>query len=138
VAALTGPGTGVEAAEAELWEGLAVRRGAAADPRAFDPCLGAVNRALLTRRGGYYLDRRRLPVVVVLFLLAASLLVGFLVGYTSELPPRNFVVLAGLFVLFVSATLYTIWDLDRPTQGLITADRTRLRDLSERLKGEAK
>jgi hypothetical protein len=121
----------IESMQEELWEGLVARRTAAKDPRSFEGCLNAVNRSFLARHLGYYLDRRRLPGVVVLFILSATLLVGFLVGYSSELADRHFAILAALFVVFVGATIYTIWDLDRPSEGLIVANRDDLRELSQ-------
>jgi hypothetical protein len=82
----------------------------------------------------YYLDRRRLPDVMVLFLLGATLLIGFLVGYTSELQGRHFAVIASLYVLFITATVYLIWEVDRPSEGLITIGRQNLIDLAGRFR----
>jgi hypothetical protein len=73
--------------------------------------------------------------MVVLFMLAAPLLIGFLVGYTSEAQPRHFAFLASAFVLFLTATVYLIWEVDRPTEGLIRVNRQNLADLAERLRG---
>jgi hypothetical protein len=81
---------------------------------AYDASLRAVNQFCQTYRLRYYLNRRRLADVVVLFIVGATLLLGFLVGYTSELRARHFVVMAALFVLFVTATVYLIWEVDRP------------------------
>jgi hypothetical protein len=123
---------------AEMWDGLVARRAAAAEPRNYDACLNALNRCIQARHLGIYLDQRRLPVVVLLFILAASLLVGFLVGYSSELAGRHFFVLAVLFVLFVGSTVYTIWELDHPSEGLITANQDSLRQLPEWMKSRMK
>jgi hypothetical protein len=144
-ARLIGPGTdstrGPEAVlsdqeilsgQEKLWEGLAARRAAAMDRTAYDASLRAVNQLCQTYSLRYYLNRRRLADVVVLFIVGATLLLGFLVGYTSELRARHFVVMAALFVLFVSATVYLIWEVDRPRDGFITTSRQVLYDLPDR------
>jgi hypothetical protein len=119
----------------KLWEGLAARRAAATDRTAYDASLRAVNQFCQTYSLRYYLNRRRLADVVVLFIVGATLLVGFLVGYTSELQARHFAVMAALFVLFVSATVYLIWEVNRPRDGFITTGRQVLYDLPDRLGG---
>jgi hypothetical protein len=145
---LVGPGTdttrGPEAVTADeeirsrqdkLWEGQAARRAAATDHTAYDACLKAVNQFSQAYTLRYYLNRRRLADVVVLFIVGATMLVGFLVGYTSELQTRHFVVMAALFVLFLTATVYLIWEVDRPRDGFITTSRQVLSDLPGRLPG---
>ena len=147
-ARLIGPGTdstrGLEAVLADqeirsgqerLWEGLAARRAAAMDHSAYDASLRAVNQFCQTYSLRYYLNRRRLADVVVLFIVGATLLLGFLVGYTSELQARHFGVMAALFVLFVTATVYLIWEVNRPRDGFITTGRQVLYDLPDRLGG---
>jgi hypothetical protein len=59
-----------------------------------------------------------------------------LVGYTSELQSRHFLVLATLFVLFINATVYLIWEVNRPSEGLITTSRQNLIDLADKLRSE--
>ncbi len=121
--------------QAKLWEGLAARRSGATERTAYDACLRAVNQFTQVYDLRYYLERRRLPDVMVLFILGATLLIGFLVGYTSELQGQHFAVMAGLFVLFITATVYLIWEIDRPGEGLITTGRQNLIDLAGRLRG---
>jgi hypothetical protein len=125
----------IRSEQARLWEGLATRRSGAPERGPYDACLRAVNQFTQAYDLCYYLDRRRLPDVMVLFLLGATLLIGFLVGYTSELQGRHFAVMAGLFVLFITATVYLIWEVDRPSEGLITTSRQNLVDLTGRLRG---
>lgn len=124
----------IRSKQAKLWEGLAARRFAAAERSSYDGCLRALNQAIQAYDLSYYLDRRRLPDVMVLFLLGATLLIGFLVGYTSELQGRQFAVIASLFVLFITATVYLIWEVDRPSEGLITTSRQNLMDMAGRLR----
>jgi hypothetical protein len=124
----------VRSAQAKLWAGLAARRAAATERSPYDPCLRAVNQFIQSYDLRYHLSRRRLPDMVVLFTLGAPLLIGFLVGYTSELPPKHFRVLAVLFVIFLTAIIYLIWELDRPGAGLITISRQSLIDLVGRLR----
>jgi hypothetical protein len=121
--------------QAKLWDGLAARRAAATERTPYDASLRAMNQLIQTYDLRYYLSRRRLPDLVVLFILGATLVIGFLVGYTSELQPKHFGVMAALFVLFLTATVYLIWEVDRPTEGLITINRQNLIDLADRLRG---
>jgi hypothetical protein len=121
--------------QAQLWEGLAARRAAAAERAPFDACLRAINQLTQAYDQRYSLSRRRLPEMVVLFVLAAPLLIGFLVGYTSESQPGHFAVLACLFVVFLTGIIYLIWEVNRPTEGLITVSRQNLIDLADRLRG---
>jgi hypothetical protein len=123
--------------QAKLWEGLAARRSAATERASYDACLRAVNQFTQAYDLRYYLDRRRLPDVMVLFILGATLIIGFLVGYTSELQGRHFAVMAALFVVFITATVYLIWEVDRPSDGLITVGRQNLIDLAGRLRGSS-
>jgi hypothetical protein len=125
----------IRAGQAQLWEGLAARRAAAAERAPFDACLRAVNQFTQAYDQGYYLSRRRLPEMVLLFVLAAPVLIGFLVGYTSESQPGHFAVLASLFVVFLTGIIYLIWEVNRPTEGLITVSRQNLIDLADRLRG---
>ena len=125
----------IRSEQAKLWEGLAARRNDATERASYDACLRAVNQFTQAYDLCYYLDRRRLPDVMVLFMLGATLLIGFLVGYTSELQGRHFAVMASLFVLFITATVYLIWEVDRPSEGLITTGRQNLIDLVGRLRG---
>jgi hypothetical protein len=124
----------IQSEQATLWEGLAARRGSAADRAPYDACLRAVNQFTQAYYLRYYLDRRRLPGVMVLFLLGAPLLLGFLVGYTSESQGRQFAVLAGLVILFMTATVYLIWEVDHPGEGWIRPDRRNLIDLAAGLR----
>jgi hypothetical protein len=126
----------IRSEQARLWEGLAARRSVAPERAQYDACLRAVNQFTQSYDLRYYLDRRRLPDVMVLFILGATLVIGFLVGYTSELQGRHFTVMAALFVLFITATVYLIWEIDRPSEGLITTGRQNLIDLAGRLRGD--
>jgi hypothetical protein len=125
----------IRSEQAKLWEGMAARRSAATERTPYDACLRALNQFIQAYDLRYYLDRRRLPDVMVLFILGATLLIGFLVGYTSELQGRHFAVMASLFVLFITATVYLIWEVDRPSEGFITTGRQNLIDLADRLRG---
>jgi hypothetical protein len=124
----------IRARQATLWTGLATRRDGAKDRTSYDACLRAVNQSLQAYDLRYVLGRRRLPDLVVAFMLGALLIIGFLVGYTSELKAKHFMVMASLFVLFISATVYLIWEVDRPREGLIRISRQDLRDLADRLR----
>jgi hypothetical protein len=124
----------VRSMQAKLWEGLAARRAGATEHTPYDACLRAVNQFIQAYDLRYHLSRRRLPDMVVLFTLGATLLIGFLVGYTSELPAKHFAVLAALFVVFLTAVVYLIWEVDRPSEGLITASRQSLIDLADRMR----
>jgi len=128
----------IRAEQAKLWEGLAARRAGATERSAHDTCLRAVNQFIQAYDLRYYLERRRLPDVVVLFILGATLVVGFLVGYTSELQGRHFAIIAVLFVMFVTATVYLVWEVDRPTEGWITTSRQNLIDLADKLRGDSR
>jgi hypothetical protein len=120
----------------QLWDGLVSRRNGAGDRASYDPCLRAVNQFIQAYELRYALSRRRLPALVVVFMLGALLIIGFLVGYTSELKSKHFIVMASLFVLFISATIYLIWEVDRPSEGLITISRQDLIDVAGRLREE--
>jgi hypothetical protein len=125
----------IRSEQANLWDGLANRRDRAKERAGYEACLRAVNQFIQAYDLRYALNRRRLPALVVVFMLGALLLIGFLVGYTSELQGRHFVVMAALFVLFITATVYLIWEVDRPSEGLITISRRDLIDLADRLRG---
>jgi hypothetical protein len=127
-------GREIRSEQEKRWEGLAARRSVATERTAYDTCLRAVNQFIQSYDLRYYLNRRRLPDVMVLFILGATLLVGFLVGYTSESQGRQFAVMACLFVLFITATIYLIWEVDRPREGFITTNRQNLTDLAGRLR----
>jgi hypothetical protein len=124
----------IRSEQAILWEGLAARRSGATERAAYDGCLRAVNQFIQAYELRYSFNRRRLPDVMVLFILGSTLLVGFLVGYTSESQGRQFAVMACLFVLFITATIYLIWEVDRPREGFITTNRQNLIDLAGRLR----
>ncbi len=124
----------IRSRQAKLWEELTARRSGATERASYDACLRAVNQFIQAYDLGYYLDRRRLPDVMVLFILGATLILGFLVGYTSELQGRHFAVMATLFVVFITATVYLIWEVDRPSEGFITTGRQNLIDLADRLR----
>jgi hypothetical protein len=126
----------IRSEQSKLWDGLVARRNAAGDRATYESCLRAVNQFIQAYELRYALSRRRLPDLVVVFMLGALLIIGFLVGYTSELKGRHFVVMAALFVVFISATLYLIWEVDRPSEGLITISRQDLIDLAGRLREE--
>jgi hypothetical protein len=124
----------IRAEQTRLWEGLTARRSGAADRGNYDSCLRAVNQFIQAYDLRYYLERRRLADVLVLFILGATLLIGFLVGYTSELRRRHFAIIATLFVFFITAMVYLIWEVDHPTEGWITPSRQSLTDMAEQLK----
>jgi hypothetical protein len=126
----------IRSGQSQRWDGLVARRNAAGDRATSDSCLRAVNQFIQAYDLRYALSRRRLPALVV-FMLGALLIIGFLVGYTSELKSRHFAVMASLFVLFISATLYLIWEVDRPSEGLITISRQDLIDVAGRLREES-
>jgi hypothetical protein len=121
----------------KLWDGLIARRNASGERGSYEGCLRAVNQAIQAYELRYTLARRRLPDLVVVFVLGALLILGFLVGYTSELKSRHFVVMASLFVLFITTTVYLIWEVDRPSEGLITISRQDLLDVAGRLREES-
>jgi hypothetical protein len=126
----------IRSEQSKLWGGLGARRNGAGDHAAYEACLRAVNQFIQAYDLRYALSRRRLPALVVLFMLGSLLIIGFLVGYTSELKGRHFAVMASLFVLFITATLYLIWEVDRPSEGLITISRQDLIDVAGRLREE--
>lgn len=126
----------IRSEQSKLWHGLATRRNGAGDRASYESCLRAVNQFIQAYELRYALSRRRLPALVVVFMLGALLIIGFLVGYTSELRGRHFAVMASLFVLFITATLYLIWEVDRPSEGLITISRQDLIDVAGRLREE--
>jgi hypothetical protein len=127
----------IRSEQSKLWHGLVARRNGAGDRGSYESCLRAVNQFIQAYELRYALSRRRLPALVVVFMLGALLTIGFLVGYTSELKPRQFAVMASLFVLFISATVYLIWEVDRPSEGLITISRRDLTDLAGRLQEQS-
>jgi hypothetical protein len=71
----------------------------------------------------------QLPISIVYFLFLLCLCAAFLLGYDHK-GPVNYVIVIG-FAVMLSATVFTILDLDQPRSGLINMDgaHRRMTDL---------
>jgi len=80
--------------------------------------------------------RTRLPVLVKGLLFALALISSAVIGYAMGLQRRRSPVPVAIFSLIVSATIYTVLDLDSPRSGLIRLDTVQqaLQDLRDEIK----
>lgn len=90
------------------------------------PVLNDVIDITTTRRAA---GEAQLPISIVYFLFFLCLCAAFLLGYDHK-GPINYVIVIG-FALMLSATVFTILDLDQPRSGLINMDgaHRRMTDL---------
>jgi len=80
--------------------------------------------------------RTRLPALVKGLLFVLALISSAVIGYAMGMQRRRSPVPVVIFSLIVSATIYTVLDLDSPRYGLIRLDTTQqaLQDLKEEIK----
>ena len=80
--------------------------------------------------------RTRLPVLVKGLLFALALISSAVIGYAMGLQRRRSPVPVAIFSLIVSATIYTVLDLDSPRSGLIRLDAVQqaLQELRDEIK----
>jgi len=91
------------------------------------PALNEMIDITTTRRAA---GEATLPPSILYFLFVLCLSAAFLLGYDQK-GPINWVVVIG-FALMLSATIFTIIDLDRPRSGLITMNNAHQRMLDLR------
>jgi predicted benzoate:H+ symporter BenE len=80
--------------------------------------------------------RTRLPASVKGLLVALALISSAVIGYAMGMQRRRSSVPVVIFSLIVSATIYTVLDLDSPRYGLIRLDAIQqaLQDLHDEIK----
>ncbi len=90
------------------------------------PALNDMIDITTTRRAA---GEAQLPISIVYFLFSLCLCASFLLGYDHK-GPVNYVIVIG-FAVMLSATVFTILDLDQPRSGLINMDgaHRRMTDL---------
>ena len=105
----------------------------AAAPFFFVP---AVNQMIALTTARLVSLRTRLPVLVKALLFALALISSMVIGYAMGLQRRCSPVPVAIFSLIVSATIYTVLDLDSPRSGLIRLDAVQqaLQDLRDEIK----